>query len=57
MLLKELDRYSIINLTAIKIIKILYEQVVLGEEELRAIAHQFSSLAPLIEEIIANDIF
>ena len=55
-LLRELDKYSIINLTAIKAIKLLYEQMVLQEEDLMTMADNFKHLRPLIENIINNDL-
>ncbi len=55
MLLKELNRYSIINLTAIKIITLLYEQVVFDEDELVFIANSYPYLTHLIHKIIEND--
>jgi hypothetical protein len=55
-LLQKLDKYSIINMTAIKVIKLLYEQVILQEEDLLAMADQFEHLRPLIESIINNDL-
>jgi hypothetical protein len=44
MLLLELDRCSIVNLTAIKVIKLLYEQLVLQEEELMKLAGEYHHL-------------
>lgn len=44
------------NLTAIKVIKLLYEQLVLQEEELMDLATKYHHLHPLIQGIIKNDL-
>lgn len=43
-------------MTVIKVIKILYEQMILEEEELRTLADNFEPLRFLIENIIESDI-
>ena len=54
-LLRESERCSIVNLTAIKIIKILYEQVIFDEDDLERLAEAHPHLAALISDVVNSD--
>ena len=55
LLLRESDRCSVVNLTAIKIIKILYEQVIFVEDDLERLAHAHPHLTTLIDAVVSSD--
>lgn len=54
-LLRESDRCSIVNLTTIKIIKMLYEQVIFIEDDLQMLADTHPHLATLISAVVSSD--
>jgi hypothetical protein len=54
-LLNGLSRYRIISVTATKVIKILYEQVILNDEELMQLGQTYPTLQPEIINVINND--
>ena len=54
-LLRESERCSIVNLTAIKIVKILYEQVIFDEDDLKRLAEAHPHLAALISDVVNSD--
>jgi hypothetical protein len=53
--LQQLARSQNIGQIAIKIIKILYEQVILDEDDLGSLADQYPSLRPFAETIVNSD--
>lgn len=54
-LLRESDHCSVVNLTAIKIIKILYEQVIFDENDMQMLADSHPHLATLISAVVSSD--